>query len=272
MVKSACLRKASVPYYERRIVSLLDMLQFALHDYFRVSGALMKLCLFPLMPGDTEAEQEFQKLLDDIHAGCYAIGLTLSVNQVNTIIQAINSGKCKPAQLQALLQELHRRIFEELSAEVFNYIPRYKAEYADHMRFNRKGILEFGWTTVSEFQHAGLCYAVGENTACVFHLLRIVDAGIKSAVQRLIGKDFGDGNWNNLKTKIETEMNKKYGEKSLGWKQSEPFYASVLTDITAIGKLRNRAIHDYKATYSEDEAKHLLAITEGFVRHLWEGG
>jgi hypothetical protein len=129
----------------------------------------------------------------------------------------------------------------------------------------------FGWITVCEFQKAGECLAFGQDTACAFHLFRIVDAGLKATAKSL-HIDSYDGNWVTVSNKIEAEMKKKYPDKTDDWKATEPFYAGILTDILAISKARNRTLHDFKSVYGEDEAQRLFNIVEGFVQHLAAGG
>lgn len=253
------------------IISLFDMLDFPASEWFFIASNLTRLSMIAPDPRDSKGCEEFRHQMVELQNACNVFGLTLSSNQITTIFITLTSGTCSPPELKQLVAELLRRVHEELMAEKFQHVPRRKAEYLNLERFQVPEISEFGWNTVCEFQRAGACFAFGEDTACVFHLMRIVDAGAKS-VARKLSVDISDGNWRNITGKIEKQMTAKYQEKLADWKSEEPFYADILTDITAIGKLRNRALHDYKATYSEREARELLVIVERFVRHLCQGG
>jgi hypothetical protein len=123
-----------------------------------------------------------------------------------------------------------------------------------------------------EMQSAGRCYALSEPTACVFHLMRVIDAGLRSVADSLnIGYDAR--NWSVIGNKIQSKMEEKYGNKTDDWKQSEPFYASILTDIQAISRgHRNPVLHEVEKKYNDSEAHYLLTVTEAFMGHLADNG
>ena len=127
-------------------------------------------------------------------------------------------------------------------------------------------------STIPEFERAGRCFAYDEPTACVFHLMRVLDYGLKSLAVNL-GTTYDSQSWQTVGNYIETRMREKYQTKTEEWKKSEPLYAEALTDIQAIGKShRNPSLHRIDKTYDDREAYHLITIVEGFMRHLAKGG
>ncbi len=68
-------------------------------------------------------------------------------------------------------------------------------------------------------------------------------------------------------------MEEKYSTKTDDWKQLEPFYASILTDIQAISRgHRNPTLHEIEKKYTDADAHYLLTVTEAFMNHLAENG
>src|SRR5437879_5446787 len=55
--------------------------------------------------------------------------------------------------------------------------------------------------TAEEFQKAGRCFAYGENTACVFHLMRVVDFYLRE-VARSLNISYDARNWHGIGTTI----------------------------------------------------------------------
>ena len=84
-----------------------------------------------------------------------------------------------------------------------------------------------------ELEAAGRCHAYGQNTACVFHLMRVVDYGLR-LVARSLGIVYDARSGHGIGKAIEKKMSQEYGEKVKDWKLSELFYAEILTDIQAI--------------------------------------
>jgi hypothetical protein len=248
------------------------MIKFAADAFFQMSAVLTRFTIIPQSAHTPEQMRELFDCLQDTVKYCRLLGMDLSVNKGITTIDLLNSGRCSPELLHHSLKELHERIYEELGSEWFKYIPSYKSQYIKAGRFEIKEIIEFGWDTQTEFVRAGDCFALGMSTASVFHLMRIVDAGLKSAAKSL-GIAYSSESWKTVGDKIQKEMEKKYPDKSVDWKQKEPLYAELLTDIGAIGKAhRNPALHDLRVDYTEDEAQYLLTVVEAFIRHLSLGG
>jgi hypothetical protein len=124
--------------------------------------------------------------------------------------------------------------------------------------------------TVDEFQKAGRCFAYGENTACIFHLMRVTDFYFRRVADSL-NLSYDSRNWQGIGDKITRSMEQKYQNKSDDWRKAEPFYAAILTDIQAIGRgHRNPALHELERTYDEREARYMLTVIEGFATHVAE--
>jgi len=260
------------PWENSLKVNLLQMIRFLAERFFSASSALQEFIHNPLLPRKQEEANRLRDWIDSIHDQCALFGLNLSVYKAREILYALDTGQCTPSFLQPALKELHQRIEQELASEWFKYVPRNKAQYIEPGRFDVHALAAFGFDTQIEFARAGECFALGLNTATVFHLMRIIDAGLKSAAKAL-GITYTSEAWKTVTNKINEEMQKKYHLKTDEWKKSEPFYAELLTDIGAIGKAhRNPTLHDLKVNYSEDEAQYLLIVTEAFITHLSKGG
>jgi hypothetical protein len=63
----------------------------------------------------------------------------------------------------------------EFGAISLKAVPREKAKCCDPKWLTTSVMFVKFPDTVDEFQEAGRCFAYGENTACVFHLMRVAD-------------------------------------------------------------------------------------------------
>jgi hypothetical protein len=248
------------------------MIRFLAHVWVKDAATFQKFIDNPPLPHSKEKLDELFSRVCEIRQHCQLLGLTLSYNKASETANALAVGHCSPEMLRSLLHELRNRMIEELESEWFKYIPRYKVQYIQPGRFNVPELAAFGWDTQIEFARAGECFALGLNTATVFHLMRIVDAGLKSAAKSL-GITYHSESWQTIGHKINDKMQEKYHLKTDEWKKTEPFYAELLTDIGAIGKAhRNPTLHDLKVNYSEEDTQYLFIVTEAFIGHLAKGG
>jgi len=250
------------------VVSLFDMLDFAAEEFWKLSADLEMFKNFPDIAVDDPIR--FSKLKDDIidaYRWCQRMGMKLSSNKVKQLADMLVVGPTPP-QLASVLEDLHERMQEELEGIWFRTIPQEKHEYANPIWLVDTKIYAKYPAAFAEFGHAGMCFGIGENAASVFHLMRIVDFGLRIVAQSL-GVPYEAHAWQRIGEGLEKRMREKYQTKTDEWKQKEPFYAQILTDIQAIGRgHRNPHLHEIESKYDDRETRYMLTVVEGFIRHL----
>jgi hypothetical protein len=188
------------------------------------------------------------------------------------MLPAFNDPSTSPDRIKNMAHHLSSVIHSELDGEMFFHMESSRVEYFHPFWLVDKPINDTFPRAHEEIQSAGRCYAYGEPTACVFHLMRVIDAGLRSVAASL-GISYDAQNWSGIGQKIQSRMEEKYSTKIDAWKQSEPFYASVLTDIQGISRgHRNPVLHELEKKYADSEAHYLMTVTEAFMSHLAENG
>src|SRR5712691_2712650 len=126
-------RNESAPWNDNpwRLISLLDMLKFSADRFHVLSSTLMKVILFPDIPYNQEGLNEIAQVLLDIRQMCVAFGLRLSANKAQQAITMLHEGHASPETQTPILTELHSRLSEELGTQMFFYVPRDKAGFAE---------------------------------------------------------------------------------------------------------------------------------------------
>lgn len=84
--------------------------------------------------------------------------------------------------LWSFWRDLRHRISDELERHLFMYVPETHADYYEHLELFGREVSESFPSARNEIREAGNCYAVGLNTACVFHLMRAVEVALKQMV------------------------------------------------------------------------------------------
>ena len=254
------------------VVSLLEMLIYAAEDFWKASELLTLLVGEPLvlkhLNGRANAFNTINKLL--VHLT--NLNLRTSLREAEKMVPAFNAPDTAPSRLKNMAYHLSSVIHSELSGEQFFYMESSKIEYWNLLWLTDKPIYRAFPLAHAEIQSAGRCYALGEPTACVFHLMRVIDAGLRSVADSL-GVGYDARNWSGIGDKIQKKMEEKYQIKTEEWKRSEPFYASILTDIQSISRgHRNPVLHEVERKYTDADARYLLTVTEAFMQHLSENG
>ena len=170
----------------------------------------------------------------------------------------------------AHVKELRNRLQDDLESQNFLYVPDDMALF-----YESAGVL-FGETVIQRFpgiiddaEGAGHCLALGEGTACVLHLMRVMEVGLK-ALSTSLGIPYAPS-WESHLGQIETKISEKYAQKTDEWKKHESFYRDVSGDLMTVKQAwRNPTMHVGRK-YGGDEAKEIFNAVRSFMKRLAEG-
>jgi hypothetical protein len=164
-------------------------------------------------------------------------------------------------------EELSTRIEDELSAKMVMIMPSSKTSYFDGSNNvfpvsvrNKFPSAEY------DMDEGSKCYAFARYTACVFHLMRILELGLNT-----LGSSLGLSiapNWNRAITDIENEIGGRSYATHPGWRDDEPFYSEAAAHFRMVKNAwRNHTMH-IKEKYDEERAQDIFNSVSAFMRHL----
>jgi hypothetical protein len=196
------------------------------------------------------------------------MGLNMSVKTAGLIKSHLNKSPKGDRYLRAKLTDLSNRIIDELGNQLFLTITPNKAKYYNPSKpiFGKDMIEKYPGIS-EDINEATNCFAFDRYTACVFHLMRVME----SAVQKL-GEKIGipitltyDMQWQSIINEIRRELNKlfpKHGNKE------RIKFESILGYLETVKiAWRNPTMHP-KSTYAEEEAKSLMDTVGIFLKEL----
>jgi len=170
-----------------------------------------------------------------------------------------------------MVSQLRERVEDELEATLIFKIPRGKAEYFRQME-------GFGITVAVHFsaangdiEQAGKCYALGRNTAAVFHLMRVMEIGL-----RALGKSLNDStldpqrnpSWETILKRCDKELALDINKRCPEWQKDDSFYSTATANLRAVKNAwRNPTMH-VERNYDEEEALDVMNAVKGFIKHL----
>lgn len=208
--------------------------------------------------------------LKNIKQNLEACGLRVSLNMVETVIFYLQ--KDPPfftfGQLKGQVLALQEAIYAELKTVTFFRVDEENAAYFHGTAlFGQDVALKFP-TASFDIEEGGKSLALGRPTACVFHMMRTMEVGLKALAKEL--KIPYAPSWESYIKQIESNITAKHKSKSKKWKAIEPFYRDVLGNLISIKiSWRNPTMHIVR-NYTPTEAEDVLRSVRTFMQRLSE--
>lgn len=208
------------------------------------------------------------KHLENLCAQLQELELDMSLSSARELLAAIKENK--ETEWEFLLRDLHRRIFEQLESVVVLTVPTAKKKYYEsHCVLFRQTVLEKFPSIVREADEAAKCFALGRETACVFHLMRILEIGLQ-ALAVALGVPHDKQNWENIINNIEAKIRAIGPAAGIDWKIDEQFYSAAAVQFRYFKNAwRNHVMH-IRDSHNEESAREIMEHVRAFMRHLSE--
>jgi hypothetical protein len=205
------------------------------------------------------------KCLEDAGRICADFGFATLFREVERNINSVKDG-CSYAELGRIAANLRTRIQDELEVVMFLWIED-KNYYAQDELFGSEVAARFKGAS-SDIEEAGSCYATGRYTACVFHLMRVAEHGLRAIAKRV---EFPDDRpmWEPILNYINAELAKKdYKKISESFKGDIEFISGISAHLHAFNLAWRRRVAHIERTYTKDEAKRIMDETKNLMQHL----
>ena len=175
------------------------------------------------------------------------------------------------------IKVLRDALKHDLSHRHFYHYPEAKVEVLRKFFPQWKDISTAFLSAKSEALAATDCYAMGQNTASVFHIMRVAEFGLRAlADERKIQlprkKPVAWGQWQELITALTTEATKIGLKARAGTAKDNAlaFYSGSISDLNAFkDEYRNQVMHVRKE-YDEHQALRALTKVHVFMERISE--
>ena len=224
---------------------------------------------------DAERLKEFCEFMQKIGEYCGEVRLDSGQARIKRILDFVGS-KTTIRECQNELRILRETIEDQISKRQFTFISPEKVAYFENpMLFGDKVKAAFP-SAAYDIQEAGTTYAVGLNTACVFHLMRASERGMRTLAwdRRVKFKNKSPlemQGWEAIIRGVETETVKIVGwsnRRGLAKAQANEFYNSALEEFRAFRDAwRNHVMHS-RRNYNSSEAKGIMDHVTRFMKTL----
>jgi hypothetical protein len=160
-------------------------------------------------------------------------------------------------------------IHHDLDSYAFEAIPSDRVEYYEAKHLFGENVHERFFSTAYDVSEAGSCYALGRNTACVFHLMRVLEVGLNALAARF-GVPSDHTNWGTMIDAIQKAIKNidKDSARPDKWKDDREFYSQCTSHFDVVKDAwRNYTAHA-RGKYDPKEAQDMLRNVRGFMEKL----
>jgi hypothetical protein len=262
-----------------QIVSLLDMIDFEAGAFIGVVNRLISIRkdLESRVPETLSDDEKAAMEIHLVQAGavCERYGIDVSY-YTERVTRKLERPDEFTYSIASAVDGVKHSIFEKLRNRKFLYMPAEDADYYGQADLFGDQIKSRFAKANEEVTQAGNCYATGNYTACVFHLMRAVEIGARKMVfalkvqSELNGKPVGLCEWGDLIRAIEKGVqNLSSGtRKSVAKKTTFEFYNHALGQFRNFKDAWRNNVSHTRTTYQAGFTKDIMDNTRQFMQHL----
>jgi hypothetical protein len=248
------------------------MLRFNADRYISISGLLTRIeQIAKRQTGDlSEADKEkVVKDLQQIIIECVSMGcLELSLMLAEEICEALNKPKNVTSHLELsdAMGTLRNRIRDELKLLYIIVIDGKHVKLFLNLQPFGEDVATAFPASVKDVEEAAKCLAMERSTATVYHLMRVMEDGLK-ALAKMLSIPYAPS-WESYIKQISDQIQQKHRRKGVKWKKDEPFFKEILGTIESVKiSWRNPTMHIVR-NYDLEEAEQVFAAVRLFMQRL----
>ena len=283
--KAGC-NDGSIGDHSRRLWSLLDMFKHPLADFYwklnrlwtrtrdwseaDENGRGSKILL------SKEQRKELEEIADEAIGLCLTFEMTSAIHRANDLRRYATCGApCPVLETWQELNGLLKQLQDDLLKKFFVYIAADKVrvweEHDDKGHAHRWAKI-FPDEAAEDAKAAMDCYLADLNTACVFHLMRVLEHGL-SALAANVSVTITTQPWQGVIDEIEKAIRKEEAAlpKGLAKNARLEFLSKAAREFFYFKEgWRNHCAHN-RVKYDLDQAKSMLTHVFDFMDHLAGG-
>jgi hypothetical protein len=176
--------------------------------------------------------------------------------------------------VKARFDEINNTLKRELSLQTVLVLEPKEQEYlsSKEPHFGKEVASKFQSLAAFEIDEAAKCLAFGRSTACVFHLMRVMEIGIKAVAQCLRIPDPikpSERNWGKMLEAIKKQgIEQKWPTAVLRSTGDGALFEAIYASLDAVkNPWRNSTMH-VENKYTNEEAEHIFAAVRGFMKKI----
>lgn len=199
------------------------------------------------------------------------IGARVTLAEVERHLDEMKKGWIYQDFLRLCYERIVDRLEDELALVNLYALDAERAKYFEPKDplFGKQFQIAFA-SAAFELDEAGKCLALGRSTACVFHLMRLMEIGLTATALCLSispPNKAGNRNWGAILRSISDAMNAK-SQAGTWTNNDKALFAEIYASLEAVRTAWRNATMHVENKYMEDEAEHIFVAVRGFMNKL----
>jgi len=265
------------------LMSLFDMMNFCLREF---ALGLRALSYDTLSVQEKIQEGAFAKITDaerrriehNLEFGvaryCRQLNLESAVKRLERTFRALRSTNDQTYEtIEGELITLYEAIEDDLKTEYFYHYPREKALLVVKNSEWTPTFRAFPSQAKPEAERGIDCYGLGHNVACIFHMMRVAELGMRAlARERKVTfphRPLEWAEWENVINLIDTKAKAASADMTRGpaLDAARAFYTAAIAQLRAFKETRNRIMH-MRGGFDELDARRAMTQVRDFMNGL----
>ena len=227
-------------------------------------------------PLDEPLFDAFVETLRNLQDDCLALGLTMTLAQVNRVLTWIESLRANRlsvtfSEAEANSRDISSRPIDELASGLFLSIDAKEVPYYQTYASGWEDAIKQFPSISTDVEEASKCFALNRYTAVVFHLMRVMETGLRLLADTLHDSRLNpktNPTWEHILRRCREELSKPLAQRSAEWQSDEAFFSGVSARLMAVKDAwRNPTMH-VESAYTEQAALDVFNHVQAFMRHL----
>jgi hypothetical protein len=119
--------------------------------------------------------EEDRNLLSVVMRECEPLGLQMACLAIERLRTKLLASSFSVDARADAIKEIQQRISDEMESALFLYVPQERARYYQQSNLFGPAVPDIFPDAVYDIEEAGKCLATARGTACVFHLMRVME-------------------------------------------------------------------------------------------------
>lgn len=266
---------------DRRLISLFDMLNFHISQFWYIAEelSLLERVLPPEMTKAWNTHVEAVITLTETH--CKAINLgnavMLPLYSIKSELGRFSLTVDYHTDIRPQLKALSEAIRTELGDRQFVFIPPDDAKFYEQEKLFGEAIYDKFEKARNDIRDAGNCLAAGLPTACIFHLMRVAEIGLRHIATK-VGVKLTDKNkpqpieyatWDkvivNIRSKISQASTLPQGPRKA---RKLAFFSDAAEQCSYLKDMWRNEVSHTRKRYNQPEALGVMQRVRGFMELL----
>jgi len=222
-------------------------------------------------PTENEADHAIT-VVTRLKETCEGLGLETSASLLEDTLPIVTpTEEFQPRRKDIVqrLESVHNTIVAEIKKTIFLRINKSDQEYYEQDSLFGDVVESSFASAKYDIGEAGKCLALNRSTACVLHLMRVLELGLNSLAGHF-QISFAHTNWNQVIEQIESKIRNidKDPNKPQTWKDDRKFYSEAANQLRYFkDSWRNYAMHIHDK-YTPEEALIVFTSVKVFMQQI----